>query len=396
MERLAVGLMSGTSVDGIDAALVKIKGHGENTEIELLHYSTYSYNEEMKKSILAAMDPANSTVAAICSLNFKLGKQFAEAVKRVCMEADVPLAEIDVIGSHGQTIYHIPQQEGDLEKSTLQIGEPAIISYETGSVVVSNFRTMDMAAGGEGAPLVPYTEYILYRNPEKNRALQNIGGIGNVTVIQKDAAMDDVFAFDTGPGNMIMDELCKHFKGISYDPKGKIAAEGNVQHELVDHWLSMDYFLKEPPKSTGRELFGADFTSRIIQENPHLSPEDLIATATYFTAASIAKSCRDFVFPKTPIDELIVGGGGSYNQTLLAMLKELLPEVMVMTQEEIGLSSEAKEAVAFALLANETIHQQCSNIPNATGASKPVILGNITLPPNGDAKNILQKAGNHR
>lgn len=382
MEKLAIGLMSGTSIDGIDAALVKISGFGINTEVTLLHFLTVPFSPKVEQEIKRCMDIYQSNSALLSSMNFKLGALFANAAKRVCKEANIPLEKIDFIASHGQTIYHLPTENGDYVKSTLQIGEPAIIAYETGSTVISNFRAMDMAAGGEGAPLVPYADYLLYRNETKGRALQNIGGIGNVTVLQKEGNFDDIIAFDTGPGNMIIDELCKKLKGKPFDEGGKWAAKGIVHEEIVKTWMNMDFFHIQPPKSTGRELFGAQFVEKIIDSFRHISHEDLLATATYFTALSIADSYKRYILPTITIDEMVIGGGGSYNNTLLNMIKQLLPSISVLTQEEIGFSSAAKEAIAFVILGNETVNGQSSNVPSATGASKNVILGSITLSPN--------------
>ncbi|GIN86397.1 anhydro-N-acetylmuramic acid kinase [Heyndrickxia sporothermodurans] len=393
MEKLVVGLMSGTSLDGIDAALVKISDFGISTKVELIHFNTFPFTEELKKEILQCMDIHTSSVALLTSMNFKLGSLFAEAVKKVCREADVPLTRIDAIGSHGQTVYHLPIQSDEYAKSTLQIGEPAIIAYETGVTVISNFRAMDMAAGGEGAPLVPYTDYLIYQSQSKGRALQNIGGIGNVTVLPKGGTLDHLYAFDTGPGNMVIDEVCRKRLGLSYDPNGEWASNGKVNKQIVDLWMKEEYFDLSPPKSTGRELFGTHFTEKILKEYNDLSNEDLIATVTYFTAYSIADAYKRYVFPNAHIDEMIVGGGGSYNHTLIRMLKELLPNIAIYIQEDIGYSSDAKEAIAFSILANETIHQQYSNVPRATGSKEQVILGSITLPPNGDPNFIYKGRG---
>ncbi|MBS4195998.1 anhydro-N-acetylmuramic acid kinase AnmK [Lederbergia citri] len=383
MEKLAVGLMSGTSVDGIDAALVRLRGFGLNTKVDLLEFTTLPFAADVAREILQCMDVKDSNSALVCSLNFKLGYLFADAVKAVCKKSNVSLRDIDFIASHGQTIYHIPKQDGSLVKSTLQIGEPAIIAYEIGTTVMSNFRSMDMAAGGEGAPLVPYADYLLYRSNSKGRALQNIGGIGNVTVIPKQATLDDIVAFDTGPGNMVIDELCKILKGEPFDQDGIWASKGNVHKDIAQSWLNIDFFKMTPPKSTGRELFGSQFTKQILQTYGHLPTDDLIATATYFTALSITDSYKQFIFPKTEVDEMIVGGGGGYNKTLLQMIREIMPNITVLTQEDIGFSSEAKEAIAFAILGNETMNGESANVPKATGAKRAVILGSITLPPNG-------------
>ena len=390
MGNLVIGLMSGTSLDGIDAALVEIEGKGLHTKVKTMHFLTIPFSDQLKKDILGCMDPVNSNVAEISSLNFALGKLFADAAKKVCQAASVSIEEVDIIGSHGQTIYHIPAPYDKFMKSTLQIGEPAVIAYETGAIVISNFRSMDMAAGGDGAPLVPYTDFLLYQSKEKGRILQNIGGIGNATVLPKNPGLSDVFAFDTGPGNMIIDELCQIKKGAAFDHSGNWASKGTAHKEIVDQWMKMEYFSKLPPKSTGRELFGASFTKQILHDYSHLSDEDLIATATYFTAKSIADSYEKYIFPRVNIDEIILGGGGSHNQCLIQMLKGLLPNHHILTQEDIGFSSDAKEAVAFAILANETIHQQPSNVPRATGAGEQVILGSITFPPKGDYKQILK------
>ncbi|GLC29684.1 anhydro-N-acetylmuramic acid kinase AnmK [Clostridium omnivorum] len=377
MGKYAVGLMSGTSLDGIDAALVEIEGFAENTEVKLIEFINEKIPEDIKEEIRNSFTLDKSSVELICSLNFKLGYLFADAVKKVCEKAEIPLERLDFIGSHGQTSFHIPRAYGSFIKSTLQIGEPAVIAYETGTTVVSNFRTMDMAAGGEGAPLVPYTEYLLYKS-DKNRALQNIGGIGNVTILPKNCSLDDMHAFDTGPGNMIMDEVTKRLKGVSYDKGGEIAAAGKVNEELLEELMKIEYIKAAPPKTTGRELFGSQFVDKLLHKWGYLKAEDLIATVTAFTAKSIADNYRWFVFEKCPIDEVILGGGGSYNNTLVKMIKEYLPECKVMIQEEIGYSSDAKEAIAFAVLANETLNGSCSNVIGATGAKERVVLGNIT------------------
>lgn len=376
-KKYAVGLMSGTSLDGIDAALVSIEGSGVDTKLKLIEFINEEIPLNLKNKIRDCCSLLNSNVEKICSLNFEMGYVFADAVKKVCSKADLDLKELDFIGSHGQTIYHIPKRNEAILRSTLQIGEPAVIAYETNTKVVSNFRTMDMAAGGEGAPLVPYTEYILYRC-KKNRALQNIGGIGNVTVIPAMCSLEDVYAFDTGPGNMIIDEVTQRLKGVSYDKGGVFAASGKVNESILNELLDMDYIRMSPPKTTGRELFGSQFVDKLLLKFAHAAADDMIATVTMFTAKSISENYRKFVFSKNKIDEVIIGGGGSYNKTLISMLKKLLPECSILTGEDIGMSSDAKEAIAFAVLANETLNGSCGNVMGATGAKKRVILGNIT------------------
>lgn len=378
----AVGLMSGTSLDGIDAALVEIKGSGPETEVRLVDFMTISIEESLLKEIKDAISLKSSNAQHLCSLNFKLGYAFADAVKQVCDKNQFSLNELDFIGSHGQTIYHQPESEAHFIQSTLQLGEPAVIAYETNTKVVSNFRVMDMAAGGYGAPLVPYSELLLYKSNDKSRLLQNIGGIGNVTVIPRNAKVDKLVAFDTGPGNMIIDEICKRFFDLSYDANGDLAAQGTVNERLLERCMSVPYILAPIPKTTGRELFGTQFVDQILEEFKGISPKDLIATMTMFTAKSIAENYKKFILPNLQIDEVIVGGGGSHNKTLLRMLQDLLVnDCKVLTQEDIGYSSDAKEAIAFAILANETLHGIPSNVPGATKASRQVILGNITPVP---------------
>ncbi|WP_125154170.1 anhydro-N-acetylmuramic acid kinase AnmK [Clostridium rectalis] len=377
MEKYVVGLMSGTSLDGIDAALVKIEGCGNTTKVRLIKYIKKKFETVVKEEINQCCNKEKSSVEKICSLNFKLGYIFAEAVKEVCHMGSIPLNKISFIGSHGQTIYHIPYENNNVVKSTFQVGEPAIIAYETGIKVVSNFRAMDMAAGGQGAPLVPYTEYLIYRS-DKNRLLQNIGGIANVTVIPANCTIDDVYAFDTGPGNMIIDEVVFRLKGKSFDENGYFASKGNVNYDLLQKLMKIDYIRHKPPKTTGRELFGCQFVDYLMGFKNSISDNDFICTLTMFTAKSITYNYEKFIFPNINIQEIILGGGGSYNRTLIFMIKDLLPKYRVLIQEELGYSSDAKEAIAFAILANETINNIPSNVKNATGAKKTVILGEIT------------------
>lgn len=378
----AVGLMSGTSLDGIDAALVQIEGSGYESKVKLLHFITMPFSPQLKKEIEQALSFEHSNVQLICSLNFKLGYAFADAVKKVCQEARFSLEQIDVIGSHGQTIYHQPYASGSTAMSTLQIGEPAVIAYETKTKVVANFRVMDMAAGGQGAPLVPHTERILYSHNNYTRLLQNIGGIGNVTLIPPKHSPIPVVAFDTGPGNMMIDEACQQLFNVSFDENGRLAAGGKIISELLEDCMNHDYMKLSPPKSTGRELFGTQYTKRLLEKYSKHKKKDLLATITMFTASSIVHHYETCIFPAYSIDEVIIGGGGSYNNTLMNMIKaQLGKRCRVYTQEEIGMSSEAKEAVAFAVLANETLSGYPSNVPSATGALSPVILGNITPAP---------------
>ncbi|MEI5991716.1 hypothetical protein A5881_003253 [Enterococcus termitis] len=370
----AIGLMSGTSLDGIDAALVEIAGKNETTTVKLIDFLTVPYSKETLQRIREALSLETSNVEKVCSLNVELGELFAQTVLDVCKKSGISSEDLAFIGSHGQTLFHIPFARDKLYASTLQIGDPAVICERTKTTVVSNFRERDMAVGGQGAPIVPYSEYVLYQKPETTRLLQNIGGIGNVTVIPKSGEITDMIAFDTGPGNVIMNELCLYFFNQEYDQNGVYAKQGKVSQALLEELMAHPYIQKSYPKTTGREEFGKQFTTALL-EKWSLEPNDFIATATMFTAKSIAKAVQPFIQGKT---ELIIGGGGSYNQTLIAMIKAELPEVHVLIQEEIGFSSEAKEAIAMAILANQTLQHSQGNVPSATGADRAVPLGSIT------------------
>ncbi len=384
--RLVVGLMSGTSLDGIDAALVQISGSGLASVVELLEFVKVPYSPELRAKILELCQPETGTVEKISRRNFLLGELFAEAALQVIKKAGLTPEDIDLIGSHGQTIYHQPQaqEEGGYSlTSTLQIGEPAVISERTGILTVADFRVRDMAAGGQGAPLVPYTEYILYREPAETVGLQNIGGIANVTVLPAGQGLDQVWAFDNGPGNMIMDQVVQRIThgGKIYDEGGEMAHTGMVNRTLLEKLMQDPYLHLLPPKTTGREYFGAPYVEGLMREAEKLAVhgEDLVATVTAFTARAIAESYREFVIPRNGLDKVLLGGGGSYNQTLVTMLRGYLPEIKVVTHEEIGFNSDAKEAVAFALLANETINGSFNNVPSATGALHSAVMGKISM-----------------
>lgn len=386
--RLIVGLMSGTSVDGIDAALVELKGSGLDTRAELICFKNYSYDDSIRERIFRLFDPKTSRVDEICHMNFLLGELFADAALKIIAEGGYTPKDIDIIGSHGQTIYHMPEpieDSGYNISSTLQIGEPSIIAERTGVVTVGDFRVRDMAAGGQGAPLVPYSEYILYREKDSTVALQNIGGISNVTVIPADCNIDEVFAFDNGPGNMVIDEVVRRITDgkKSYDEGGHMASQGTVDERLLAYLMDDEYFRLSPPKTTGREYFGSQYVDNVMEKASKWEVDslDLIATVTALTAKSIAQSYKDFILNEQKLEKIIVGGGGSYNKTLINMLRLYLQgqDINVLTQEDIGLSSDAKEAIAFAILANETINGNANNVPNVTGAKNSVVMGKICI-----------------
>lgn len=377
---LAVGLMSGTSLDGVDTVLCEISGQDESTKVKQLYFKTYDIPESLRTKIRKCCSRELIPVDLICSLNFELGYLFADAVKSLCKDANVKLEDLSFIASHGQTIFHIPKAYDDYVPSTLQIGEAAIIANECKTKVISNFRVMDMAVGGEGAPLVPYSETLLYSEENQAVALQNIGGIGNVTVLPKKGDTKKVIAFDTGPGNMMIDEAVRTFYGKKYDTDGYYARQGNLIPSLAAELKNHPYFNLEIPKTTGREMFGEHFTKSILEKYHSCEPNDLIHTFTWFTAYSIAYHYKKYLISEYGLKKCIIGGGGAYNSYLLELIKNEMPEVTVMTQEEHGFSSEAKEALAFVILGNQTYHRRPSNVPSATGAKKSVILGQITYP----------------
>lgn len=369
-----VGMISGTSADGIEAVVVELRGAPPALEWKLLSHLHADYDETLRADVFKSFRPETSTVDFLCALNFQLGRAFGNAALRVVERANLTTSDIDLIGSHGQTVWHIPT--GD-DASTLQLGEPSVIAEITNLPVVSNFRTRDMAAGGQGAPMVPYVDQLLFTHPTQTRALQNIGGIGNATFL---SPAHDAFAFDMGPGNMLIDDaVLRVTNGAeTFDRDGKRAAQGRVHENLLRELLNEPYLKMPPPKTTGRELFGAQYGAWIWEKAnaQNISANDIIATVTAFTAHSIVDAYRDF-FPKMP-DEVFVSGGGAFNKTLLQMLQELLTPARVTTLEALGMSSDAKEAVAFAVLAYETWHNRAGNMPGATGAHRRVVLGNIT------------------
>lgn len=374
----AIGIMSGTSLDGVDIVLCEIKGTKYDTKINMLAFETYDIPNDIKDKIMKACDIDQSSTDLICSLNFELGYLFANCVKQLCHTYHFNMNQLDFIASHGQTIYHQPKKDETHIPSTLQIGEAAIIAYECQVDVISNFRVMDMAAGGEGAPLVPYSEEVLYRQDNEFIALQNIGGIGNVTILSPKNSPIETLAFDTGPGNMIIDEMMKQFYDKEYDKEGIVASTGKVNNDLLNELMAHPYISQPPKKTTGREAFGQLFTLDIIQRYSHLPKEDLITTATMFTAKSIAYQYKTFLLKDYPFEKVIIGGGGAYNPVLMEFIKQKLEGIDVLRQEDLGYSSGAKEAIAFVVMGNETIHRQPSNVLGATGAKEPVILGNIT------------------
>jgi anhydro-N-acetylmuramic acid kinase len=442
---IIVGLMSGTSADGTDAAVVELSGAPPALGWKLLKHVAVPHPADLRAEIFAAFRSETGTVDRLCRLNFALGRAFAAAALSAIAAAGLRPDQVDLIGSHGQTVWHIPAGP---DASTLQLGEPAVIAELTEITTVSNFRTRDMAAGGQGAPLVPYLDQLLFTHPTLARAVQNIGGIANVTYlcpgsasachaervydstpttansqrsISRPATCDmslravpstslrtgsakqsppsreiasaqttglamtviydpAIIAFDTGPGNMLIDDAAGRATGgaWAYDRDGALAAQGRVDEALLAEWLAEPYFKLPPPKTTGRELFGTQFGAAAWERAraAGLTETDIVATLTAFTARSIVQAYRDFL-PRPP-DEVIVSGGGAANPTLMALLRAELPAARVVTSDEMGLPGDAKEAVAFAVLAYETWHGRPGNLPAATGARRAVVLGSIT------------------
>lgn len=419
-KKCVIGLMSGTSVDGIDAAIVEITGHGLETAVDLLAFETFRFPPGVPQRILALCQPDTGRVDDICEMNFYIGHLFAEAVKHILQKSGMSANDIDLIGSHGQTIYHLPGNtiadlrigQGEknakgkasvqtasetifchrqkmsknpiFKKSTLQIGEPAVIAHETGIPTIADFRVADMAAGGQGAPLVSYIDYLLFHNSVKTVGFLNIGGIANLTVLPADGTFDAVSAADTGPGNMCIDAVMSEItEGAEhYDKDGTRAAAGTVHQRLIGEWLKHPFFQLSPPKTTGREMFGHTYAMECLAacREQELSDNDCIATLTELTVQTIADYISKFVTEQNLIDMLYVSGGGVHNQTIMRRLSELLSDTSVEPVDNSGISADAKEAIAFAILANETLHGNAGNLPSATGASVRKVLGKFVCP----------------
>jgi anhydro-N-acetylmuramic acid kinase len=371
-DRFCLGLISGTSADGVDAALCKIQGRGETARLQLILHAAHPFDRALRRRIFEV-----STVKELCELNFALGRAFAEAALATTRRSGVPADKVDVIGSHGQTVYHLPPYMAGVP-STLQIGEAAVIAEMTGILTVSDFRVRDVAAGGHGAPLVPYADHLLFRAPGKVRALQNLGGIANVTVVGDRS--EDLIAFDTGPGNMALDNIARRITGNPemVDRDGSLSKQGQVNAECLAELMRHPYIQLAPPKTAGREVFGDAFCDD-LWERWRSHPYDLLATLARFTAKSIAHAYRTFVAPRNRIDEVYLSGGGCRNPTLFRMIEEELAPLPVRKLDALGFPEQAKEAAAFALLAHECLNGIPQNVPRATGAARKVVMGKISL-----------------
>jgi len=381
---IVAGVMSGTSADGINVALVRIQGRGFRSRVELLAHYQFPYPDNVRRAVLAAMNARTANVSDLSRLNFLLGELYADAVRTAERRAGL---ECELIGCHGQTLYH----QGDAKlflgrriACTWQAGEAAAIAAKLGVPVVSDFRPADMAVKGKGAPLVPFLDYVLYRHRRYGRIVQNLGGIGNLTAIPPRAKPEDVIAFDTGPGNMVIDAVTEHLFGRPYDRNGRFAARGEPIERVLQQMLRHPFFRQKPPKSAGREQFGREFARQFLRLCRRADENDIVATATALTARSIGTAVRKFVLPlvEPPLRfrEFVVSGGGTKNATLMRMLRGELAQLKmrVRTSDEFGLPADAKEAAAFALLAYQTWRRLPSDVPSATGAQRPAILGKVS------------------
>jgi anhydro-N-acetylmuramic acid kinase len=385
---LVMGMMSGTSADGIDVVLARISGAPPNLNAKLLRHTSVKFPPALRKEILRVAEQQPITAGALSQLNFRLGELFAAAALTACRDLRVSSSKVHLIGSHGQTIFHQGRPVsffGALTASTLQIGEPSVIAARTGITTVGDFRPADMALGGQGAPLVPYADYLLYRHEKLGRVSLNLGGIANITVLPRAAKPRQVFAFDTGPANMLIDALVSHFTHgrLRFDQNAQLASQGRNIPALVDALMRDPYLKLAPPKSTGREYYGHAYLKKILAfgRRYRAKPNDLIRAATIFTALSVVDALNRFVLPKTKIQQLIVSGGGAHNPLILAQLAAALPGIEVLPSSRLGIPEDAKESFAFALLAYETFHRRPANLPSATGARGPANLGKVSYAP---------------
>ncbi|MDQ2817009.1 MAG: anhydro-N-acetylmuramic acid kinase [Candidatus Eremiobacteraeota bacterium] len=379
---LVIGLMSGTSCDGVDAAIVDVSRPDGKLAVRLLAFETIGYPRPLREALLGAMPPNPSSASEICGLNFALGEAFAQAALLCAQRAGIDMSAVDLVGSHGHTAYHRPSVAGAAPPSTLQIGEGAVIAQRTGVPCVCDFRVGDVAAGGSGAPLAPYLDFALLASRREARAALNVGGIANVTLLPAACAAADVRAFDIGAGNMVIDE-CTRIATLGkcdYDKDGAMAAGGRLNARLLDWLRSHPYYRRAPPKTTGREEFGADYAREAWRRGLELdcAPNDVVATVTAATAQTIADAVPE------GYRRVITSGGGAHNVTLMSMLRTALDAramapVRLDTSNAFGIDVDAKEAIAFAVLGYEAVHGRPNNVPSCTGAAQPVVLGKLVL-----------------
>lgn len=383
--RTIVGMMSGTSLDGIDVSLFRVKGTGSASKLTVLKNRAFQFPKGMQEMLLKNSETGGGNVADICRLNFMVANVYSDCILKTIRSAGLSPKDVDLIGSHGQTIHHMPiegKMFGVPAASTLQIGDPAVIAKKTGIITIGDFRTGDIALGGQGAPLIPYFDYILYSSKKNNRALLNIGGISNMTVLPANGKSIDAIAFDTGPGNMLIDYQMKKYFNLPFDKNGKIGFSGTVQRDIVDFILEKDSNLAmKPPKSSGREFYGKTLLNEIIKKFKKTNPVDLISSISFYTACSVYLNYKRYIEKRTAVNEIIVSGGGSRNLFILAMLQELFGDtVLVTTSRAIGLNPDFKEALCFGIYANELIAGNPITLPQVTGAKEATLAGKICLP----------------
>ena len=378
MTKIALSMMSGTSLDGIDIICGVIQGNHTSTRVKILHAKTYAYQPKLMEKIKDAIRQKHSTSKHLCSLNFELAKAYSKCVFDFCRDYKIDMKTIDFIASHGQTIYHLPEAEDDFIASSLQLGDGSVLANLTNIPVVSNFRTADMAQGGQGAPLVPYANYVLFQSKDQDRILQNIGGIANATYLKKGGSLDQVLAFDNGPGNMMIDYAMMVLYGRSYDENGQIARSGKLINPMFHQVMRLPFFDKLPPKTTGRELFGQEFSQALLDTYQAHKAEDIICTLTHITAYAIVKSYQDFCPDFSDKTEIILSGGGAHNRMLVDLIKDYSQSKLVKTLDDYGYDVNYYEALAFLILGHESLSGNPSNVPSATGAKRQTILGQIS------------------
>ncbi len=382
---MVVGLMSGTSADGIDACLVKIDNTKRNLRAMPVVCKTCRFPQKLQRKIIQVSDPSCQDLDEVLRLNMVLGEYLARAVFSVVKASGCKMEEIDLIGSHGQTVRHLPEWKrrfGRRVRATFQIGEPSVIASRTGVITVGDFRGGDMARGGQGAPLTPYAHYLLFGDKRVSRMVINIGGIANVTVLPRRGSVNDIFAFDTGPGNMVVDTLMRKLYGKSYDKDGKTASSGKVNSGLLNRLKKNEYFRRRPPKSCGREDFGEEFASKILKRAKRLRmrEEEIIATVSELSIWSILDAYRRFVKPKVRLDQVLLCGGGVHNRYFFERLKILFAPIKITSVRELAVNPDFLEAISFAILANQTIEGEPASFRKTTGAKNLGVLGKICLP----------------
>jgi len=384
--RLVCGLMSGTSLDGVDAVLARLEGSGPELTIRQDAFHHRPYPNALQSLLRRTSSAKSSSVRDLTRLHVRLAELYADAVDQLLEAADRSRSDLDLVGSHGQTVHHLPEPAdcaGATVRATLQIGCPSTLANRLGVPVVGDFRPADLALGGQGAPLVPYFDYVTCTVPNEHRGLLNLGGIANLTLLPADGTPDEVRAFDTGPANIVIDALAERLYDAPFDRNGQHAARGTPDHDLLADLLEGEYFHREPPKSTGRETFGSEYVDQLIgaARSRGLSDEDLMATATLLTAASVYQGYARYVRPEHALDVLLVSGGGLHNDTLVRMLEEAFSPIPVRPTSDYGLDADAKEALCFAVLAHETVNGVPTNLPSVTGASASTLLGSLSVPP---------------